>query len=85
MVARAAIESAGENYGHEPVVYPLDPASGPVGAICGANQPPMPVVSFGVSYFGSNPHAPDENIRLDDMRAHMHTVARLVEIMVQGR
>jgi acetylornithine deacetylase/succinyl-diaminopimelate desuccinylase-like protein len=66
MVARAAIESAGETYGHEPVVYPLDPASGPVGAVCGANQPPMPVVSFGVSYFGSNPHAPDENIRLDD-------------------
>src|SRR5215207_9479697 len=66
MVARAAIESAGELYGGEPVVYPLDPASGPVGAVCGANQPPMPVVSFGVSYFGSNPHAPDENIRLDD-------------------
>src|ERR687894_1713601 len=65
-VARAAIESAGELYGGEPVVYPLDPASGPVGAVCGANQPPMPVVSFGVSYFGSNPHAPDENIRLDD-------------------
>src|SRR5919202_6236297 len=66
MVARAAIESAGEIYGREPLVYPLDPASGPVGAVCGANQPPMPVVSFGVSYFGSNPHAPDENIRLED-------------------
>jgi hypothetical protein len=26
----------------------------------------MPVVSFGVSYSGSNPHAPDENIRLED-------------------
>ncbi len=66
MVARAAIESAGEVYGREPLVYPLDPASGPVGAVCGANQPPTPVVSFGVSYYGSNPHAPDENIRLDD-------------------
>jgi acetylornithine deacetylase/succinyl-diaminopimelate desuccinylase-like protein len=66
MVARAAIESAEETYGVAPLVYPLDPASGPVGAVCGANQPPSPVVSFGVSYFGSNPHAPDENIRLDD-------------------
>ena len=66
MVARAAIEEAGEVYGKPPVVYPLDPASGPVGAVCGANSPPTPVVSFGVSHSGSNPHGPDENIRLDD-------------------
>ncbi|HEV2704668.1 MAG TPA: M20/M25/M40 family metallo-hydrolase [Pyrinomonadaceae bacterium] len=65
-VARAAVESAEEIYGVPPIVYPLDPASGPVGAVCGVRQPPTPVVSFGVSYFGSNPHAPDENIRLDD-------------------
>ncbi len=65
-VARAAIESAHEIYGEQPIVYPLDPASGPVGAVCGVQQPPTPVVSFGISYSGSNPHAPDENIRLDD-------------------
>jgi acetylornithine deacetylase/succinyl-diaminopimelate desuccinylase-like protein len=65
-VARAAVGAAAEVYGPPPVVYPLDPASGPVGAVCGASHPPTPVVSFGVSYFGSNPHAPDENIRLDD-------------------
>ncbi len=65
-VARAAAESAAEVYGTQPIIYPLDPASGPVGAICGANAPPTPVVSFGVSYAGSNPHGPDENIRLDD-------------------
>jgi acetylornithine deacetylase/succinyl-diaminopimelate desuccinylase-like protein len=28
--------------------------------------PPTPVVSFGVSHSGSNPHGPDENIRLED-------------------
>ncbi|HEU4595929.1 MAG TPA: M20/M25/M40 family metallo-hydrolase [Pyrinomonadaceae bacterium] len=65
-VARAAIESAEEIYKAPPVVYPLDPASGPVGAVCGVQYPPTPVVSFGVSHSGSNPHAPDENIRLDD-------------------
>lgn len=65
-VARAAVETAREVYGVEPVVYPLDPASGPVGAVCGVQQPPTPVVSFGVSYAGSNPHGPDENIRLED-------------------
>jgi acetylornithine deacetylase/succinyl-diaminopimelate desuccinylase-like protein len=66
MVARATIETAEEVYGSPPVVYPIDPASGPVGAICGVQHPPTPVVSFGVGYPGSNPHGPDENIRLDD-------------------
>src|SRR5215210_4632343 len=41
-VARAAIEAAAEVYGAPPVVYPLNPASGPVGAICGASDPPLP-------------------------------------------
>src|SRR5918911_8479 len=45
-VARAAIESAPEIYGAPPVVFPLDPASGPVGTICGATDPHVPVVSF---------------------------------------
>jgi acetylornithine deacetylase/succinyl-diaminopimelate desuccinylase-like protein len=78
MVARAAIESAGEVYGGQPVVYPLDPASGPVGAVCGVNQPPTPVVSFGVSYFGSNPHGPDENIRLDDFIQGVKYFGRII-------
>jgi acetylornithine deacetylase/succinyl-diaminopimelate desuccinylase-like protein len=78
MVARAAIASAEEVYGSAPVVYPIDPASGPVGAVCGANQPPMPVVSFGVSYFGSNPHGPDENIRLDDFIRGVKYFGRII-------
>ena len=66
LVARAAVESAPEVYHAPPIVYPLDPASGPVGAVCSANTPPTPVVSFGISYAGSNPHGPNENICLDD-------------------
>ena len=66
LVARAAIESAEGVYGQPPVVYPLDPASGPVGIVCGVQDPPTPVVSFGISHSGSNPHGPDENIRVDD-------------------
>ncbi len=67
-VAQAASAAAMETYGTPAVIYPLDPASGPVGAICGAREPesPMPVVSFGVSHAASNPHGPDENIRLED-------------------
>ena len=77
-VARAAVEAAGEVYGGEPVVYPLDPASGPVGAVCGVNFPPTPVVSFGVSFYGSNPHAPDENIRLEDFLRGVKYFGRII-------
>jgi acetylornithine deacetylase/succinyl-diaminopimelate desuccinylase-like protein len=77
-VARAAIESAPEIYGHAPVVYPLDPASGPVGAICGATDPSMPVASFGTSYAGSNPHGPDENIRLEDFLQSVKFFGRVI-------
>ncbi|MBA2502485.1 MAG: M20/M25/M40 family metallo-hydrolase [Pyrinomonadaceae bacterium] len=83
-VARAAIESAPETYGTPPVVYPLDPASGPVGAVCGAQQPPTPVVSFGVSYAGSNPHGPDENIRLDDFLQGIKYFGRVIHHLGQS-
>ena len=82
-VARAAIASAEEVYGGAPVVYPIDPASGPVGAVCGANHPPTPVVSFGVSYFGSNPHGPDENIRLDDFIRGVKYFGRIIHSLAE--
>lgn len=82
-VARAAIESAPEIYGQPAVVYPLDPASGPVGAICGATDPPMPVASFGTSYAGSNPHGPDENIRLEDFVQSIKFFGRVIHHLGQ--
>ncbi len=77
-VARAAIESAEEVYNTTPVVYPMDPSSGPVGAVCGASSPPTPVVSFGTSYAASNPHGPDENIRLDDFLQSIKFFGRII-------
>ncbi len=82
-VARAAVESAEEIYGVPPVVYPLDPASGPVGAVCGVNQPPTPIVSFGVGYAGSNPHGPDENIRVEDFLHGVKYFGRVVHRLAQ--
>ncbi len=82
-VARASIESATEIYDAPPVVYPLDPASGPVGAICGAQTPPMPVASFGISYAGSNPHGPDENIRLDDFIQGIKYFGRIIHRLAE--
>ncbi|HEX6623470.1 MAG TPA: M20/M25/M40 family metallo-hydrolase [Pyrinomonadaceae bacterium] len=84
LVARAAIETAEGLYGQPPVVYPLDPASGPVGIVCGVQDPPTPVVSFGVSHSGSNPHGPDENIRIEDfvhgIKYFGRVIHRLAEI-----
>jgi acetylornithine deacetylase/succinyl-diaminopimelate desuccinylase-like protein len=77
-VARAATESALEIYGLPPIVYPMDPSSGPVGAVCGVSNPSAPVASFGVSYAGSNPHAPDEHIRLDDFLQSIKFIGRVI-------
>lgn len=77
-VARAAIESAKDVYGTPPVVYPLDPASGPVGGVCGVCEPPVPVVSVGTSYSASNPHGPDEHIRIDDFIQSIKFFGRLI-------
>lgn len=77
-VARAVIISAGEVYGVAPLVYPMDPSSGPVGAVCGASTPPTPVASFGISYAGSNPHGPDENIRVDDFLQSIKFIGRVI-------
>jgi acetylornithine deacetylase/succinyl-diaminopimelate desuccinylase-like protein len=77
-VARAVIGSAAEVYGAAPLVYPMDPSSGPVGAVCGASTPPTPVASFGVSYAGSNPHGPDENIRIDDFLQSIKFIGRII-------
>jgi acetylornithine deacetylase/succinyl-diaminopimelate desuccinylase-like protein len=82
-VASAAIESAAEVYGAPPIVYPLDPSSGPVGAICGVNDPPTPVASFGTSYEGSNPHGPDENLRIEDFLQNIKYFGRVIHHLGQ--
>ncbi len=82
-VARSVIEAATEVYDAPPLIYPLDPASGPVGAVCGVQSPPTPVVSFGISYAGSNPHAPNENIRLDDFIQGVKLFGRVIHRLAQ--
>jgi acetylornithine deacetylase/succinyl-diaminopimelate desuccinylase-like protein len=82
-VARAVIDSATEVYGRAPLIYPMDPSSGPVGAVCGVNQPPTPVASFGTSYAGSNPHGPDENIRIDDFLQSIKLIGRMIHKLAE--
>lgn len=85
VVARALIEPAEEIYGMAPLVYPMDPSSGPVGAVCGACVPPMPIASFGISHAGSNPHGPDENIRLDDFLLSIKFMGRVIHKLGENR
>lgn len=84
-VARAATESVMEVYGSAPIVYPMDPSSGPVGAVCGLASPPVPVVSFGISYAGSNPHGPDEHIRLVDFLQSIKFIGRVIHRLGEAK
>jgi acetylornithine deacetylase/succinyl-diaminopimelate desuccinylase-like protein len=84
-VARAVIDSASEVYGMPALVYPMDPSSGPVGAVCGVSSPPTPVASFGTSYAGSSPHGPDENIRLDDFLQSIKFIGRVIYKLAEAQ
>jgi acetylornithine deacetylase/succinyl-diaminopimelate desuccinylase-like protein len=78
-VRRACVEVSGR----EPVLVPSSSGSGP-GAPFMREEPVglgLPTAAFGVGYPDTRAHAPDENIRLSDMKAHMLTVARLIELM----
>lgn len=85
LVARSVIDAASEVYGVAPLVYPMDPSSGPVGAVCGAASPPTPLASFGISYAGSNPHGPDENIRLDDFLQSIKFIGRVIHRLGENK
>ena len=82
-VARAVIESVPEVYAGPPIIYPLDPSSGPVGVVCEASGPATPVVSFGTNYAGSNPHGPNENIRLEDFIQSIKFFGRVIHHLGQ--
>jgi acetylornithine deacetylase/succinyl-diaminopimelate desuccinylase-like protein len=84
-VARAVIDSTAEVYGRPALVYPMDPSSGPVGAVCGVSQPAIPVASFGIGYSGSNPHGPDENIRIDDFLQSIKLIGRVIHRLGESK
>ena len=80
---RNIIRSCREVSGGDPVVVPSNSGSGPMSVF---TMPPprglgLPTACIGTGYPDSRAHAPDENVRLEDMRRHMHTFARLVELV----
>jgi acetylornithine deacetylase/succinyl-diaminopimelate desuccinylase-like protein len=63
-IVRVVVETAKELYGHEPVIDPINPGSGPSWLLCDRFNVPM--AGAGVGYSESRAHAPNENIRLAD-------------------
>ena len=70
------VEAARETYGHEPVVTPLSPGSGPMYPLC--QMLGIPAVSLGVGNEDSRNHAPNENIHLRDFWLGIEHVAAIM-------
>jgi acetylornithine deacetylase/succinyl-diaminopimelate desuccinylase-like protein len=72
--ARAAARAV---YGHDPVIYPTHAGSGPMYYICQGLG--TPGVMAGVGYPGTNIHAPNENIRVEDYFEGILFVGELIQ------
>jgi len=46
--------------------------------VCGVSEPSTPMASFGTGYAGSNPHGPNENIRVDDFLRNIKLIGRVI-------
>jgi acetylornithine deacetylase/succinyl-diaminopimelate desuccinylase-like protein len=80
---KSVMRACREVSGRDAVVVPSSAGSGPGAPFMrpGPLGLGLPTAAFGTGYPDTRAHAPDENIRLTDMRAHMHTVARLLELL----
>lgn len=72
----AAIDAAKSVYGKRPQIYPTSAGSGPMAILC--HKYGIPAVSVGLGYWGSNTHAPNENIRLEDFSKGMRHIAAIM-------
>lgn len=72
------IEEAGrEVYGVDPLIYPTMAGTGPLHAFI--TELGVDSADCGVGYPDSRIHAPDESIRIDDMRRNIHHLAAIIQ------
>lgn len=77
-LVHACAAAAEKVYGSRPVIYPLMAGSGPMYPLC--QQLGMAgVVGVGVTYPGTNIHAPNENIRLADYWEGIEFIGALID------
>lgn len=81
-VVAAAAEAVRRVTSRDPVVLPHMVATGPMHPVAASFG--IPAVGFGTGYFGSNIHAPNEHIRLDDYFEGVHIAARFYECLAES-
>lgn len=64
-VVQAMAEAIRQTYDQEPVIYPTMAGTGPMYPVCQAFDTPV-TSGCGTGYLGTQVHAPNENIRMDD-------------------
>jgi acetylornithine deacetylase/succinyl-diaminopimelate desuccinylase-like protein len=81
-IVKAAIAAAQAVYGQKPVVYPLMAGSGPMYPLTQALG--IPALAAGVGHPGSNLHAPNENVRLEDYFQGIRFAGELIRHFAAG-
>jgi len=81
-VVKASVKAAREAYGQDPRLAPLTGGSGPIYLFTSIAKTPM--TGAGVGYYGSKVHAPNENIRMNDLINGMKHVALTLIEFAQG-
>ncbi|HWQ13666.1 MAG TPA: M20/M25/M40 family metallo-hydrolase [Roseiflexaceae bacterium] len=82
-VVRAMARAIRETYGQEAVVYPTMAGTGPMYPVC--TQFGTPVASgAGTGYQGTQVHAPNENIRMEDYWAAMRCMGAFIRAFAEG-
>ncbi|MBI4257843.1 MAG: M20/M25/M40 family metallo-hydrolase [Thaumarchaeota archaeon] len=76
---RIVESSAKEIYGVNPVIHPSMAGSGPMYLF--VNRLRIPTASIGIGHFGSKIHAPNENIRLEDLYKGIRYMVRFMQTM----
>ncbi len=75
--AQAAIKAAGRVYGKEPIVELSSPGTGPLYVF--TRRYKVPSVDIGVSAMDAGAHAPNENLKLENLRKGILWVAETAE------
>jgi acetylornithine deacetylase/succinyl-diaminopimelate desuccinylase-like protein len=82
-VARAMAQAIRQSYGQDAVVYPTMAGTGPMYPVC--TQLGTPVVSgAGTGYQGTQVHAPNENIRMEDYWAAMRCMGAFIKAFAEA-
>jgi acetylornithine deacetylase/succinyl-diaminopimelate desuccinylase-like protein len=78
--AQAAIRTAEKIYGKKPIVELSSPGTGPLYVF--SRRYKMPSVEIGVSAMDGGIHAPNENLRLEDLQKGILWIAETMELFV---